>query len=69
MVLNCVSITEMERNPQRQREMGQTQKMVQNCEQEDEEKRIHLSHKRMCIDLNKKYLYKRRVGYKLIIIR
>lgn len=69
MVQNCVSITEMERNPQRQREMGQNRKMVQNCEQEDEEKRIHLSHKRMCIDLNKKYLYKRRVGYKLIIIR
>jgi hypothetical protein len=59
----------MERNPQRQREMGQNQKMVQNCEKEDEEKYIHLGHKRMCIDLNKKYLYKGRVGYKLIIIR
>ncbi len=69
MVQNCVSITEMERNPQRQREMGQNQKMVQNCEQEDEERYIHLGDKRMCIDLNKNYIYKERVGYKLIIIR
>jgi hypothetical protein len=46
-----------------------TKKMVQNCEQEDEERYIHLGDKRMCIDLNKKYLCKGRVGYKLIIIR
>jgi hypothetical protein len=56
MVQNCISITEMERYPQRQREMGQNQKMVQNCEQEDEERYIHLGHKRMCIDLNKKLI-------------
>ncbi len=44
----------MERNPQRHREMGVNQKMVQNCEQEEEGKYIHLGRKRMCIDLNKK---------------
>jgi hypothetical protein len=56
MLQNCVSITEMERNPQRQREMGENQKMVQDCEQEDEGKYIQLGRKRMCIDLKKKYL-------------